>query len=475
MGFSSGIGVGGSKGWRPKRAPDNATSLFTGVVDPTYISLGFTANDNGSSLLDVPPPGSNLAQNMIIAPDLPGSVFNLSYNAKYGTSHNGYLSFGTTPTQGQSYAISLTPQNAVGKAASSSSAILVTPFPKPTVTGGTLFSDATYHYRLFTSSVYAGQAGALKVTLPNKSTTTGVNLEFLLVGSGGGGTTGQSWGVGAGGAAGGVRAFSLNMDWSAYQSYAGQFNIGIGSAGAGSQIDGNGNWSSGFSASMSSVGYYSGATYVQRIAHGGIGGRGYWLQSTDYPIYGGSGSGAGAAQWTYTQPGIAARNSAAAIAEYADSVNVIGNNGGSAFYQNFYGYQYFYSAGGGGGAGAVGSNGTQGYGGAGGVGINTYSSWLSTCGINNYSGYIAGGGGGTSGAYDAEVGASYYQNSGAGGAGGGGSASTGNAISANNAGQYSGGGGGALGANYAPGSATTKAGNGGSGFLIVRYLKSEVA
>jgi hypothetical protein len=63
---------------------------------------------------------------------------------------------------------------------------------KPTVTGGTLSSDATYFYRTFTSN------GTL--TVSNLSLTA----DILVIGGGGGG----GFLIAGGGGAGGLRAFT---------------------------------------------------------------------------------------------------------------------------------------------------------------------------------------------------------------------------------------------------------------------------
>ena len=469
MGFSSGLGVGGTKIWKPKKAPDNPTNVANIYKTSQLVGIGFTANDNGSPLIDVP---STLGQSVTISPNLSGSVANVTTDTKQGSSHNMYITMGTAPTQGQSYTFTFKPENAVGKASSTGSLSLI-PFPKPTVEGGVLYSDSTYYYRLFTSSVYSGQAGGLKVNVPFEPTSSSVTLNMLLVAPGGGGTTGRYYGVGAGGGAGGIRNFSVTVDYNAMLVSNGQFDITLGSAGSGSYIDANGNWYSGWSGDGSTVGYYVNSSgspvYTQRYAFGGGGGRGYWVGATDYPYTGGSGGGAGVSYWMNSVAGIAVKNQAGADSE---SLANVGNNGG---YSSLVG-QYYYGAGGGGGAGSVGGNGNGSTttGGAGGSGINTYSSWLAACGINNYSGYIAGGGGGTAGAYD-YWGVIGFGTPGAAGIGGGGAGKHSDTQAGNNGGQYSGGGGGALGTNAANGSSLTYAGNGGSGFLIVRYLKTEVA
>ena len=68
---------------------------------------------------------------------------------------------------------------------------------KPVVTGGTLYSDATYYYRVFTANGTFG--------LSNTSLNTDI---IVIAGGGGGGTGGASTDIGGGGGAGGILGFA---------------------------------------------------------------------------------------------------------------------------------------------------------------------------------------------------------------------------------------------------------------------------
>jgi hypothetical protein len=54
--------------------------------------------------------------------------------------------------------------------------IVASAFKEPTITGGTLYSDATYYYRVFTAN------GTLTVTSPSG---TSVPVEVIVVAGGG--------------------------------------------------------------------------------------------------------------------------------------------------------------------------------------------------------------------------------------------------------------------------------------------------
>ena len=305
--------------------------------------------------------------------------------------------------------------------------------------GGTLTSDATYYYRVFTSN------GTLQVP-----TTLSVDILQIAGGAGGGGGFGTD-ASGGGGGAGGV------LYNAAYSMPAGNTTVVVGGGGAGgagspSQLGGNG---------IASTLTLPNSTVLTAI--GGGGGSTY-PASQPYPNDGGSGGGSGGAGGDGGSPATM-RGGFGTVGQ--------GNNGGE--HKGSGQSNGSTSAGGGGGAGAVGGNGTSGTtGGAGGSGTNSYSSWLTAIasvmtGVSGWStatssGYIAGGGGG----------GSVNGSAGGGGAGGGGVRGTPVGRNSSNAGgsattNTGGGGGGA-----SAGNSTQTGGAGGAGLVIVRYTKASV-
>jgi hypothetical protein len=114
------------------------------------------------------------------------------------TDLDGSIVVTGTFVQNQAYTFTMTATNAFGTSDSSSASESKTPNAIPVVSGGTLFSDATYYYRRFTGN------GNLSVS------NTSLNADVLTVaggGSGGGSDTGQFgsvWFMGGGGGAGGL-------------------------------------------------------------------------------------------------------------------------------------------------------------------------------------------------------------------------------------------------------------------------------
>lgn len=204
-------------------------------------------------------------------------------------------------------------------------------FSQSTVTGGILYADSTYFYRVFITSGTLNVSGSPLVA------------DILVIAGGGGGGQGKSgtWEAGGGGA-GGLQAFASQT------LAATSFTVTVGAGGASTTNGSN----SQFGALTSSVG----------------GGNGAGGTSAAVPGNGGSGGG----NW-YTTP-------------VGTGTSGQGNNGGIGNASS--------SAGGGGGAGAVGANSIPSYGGAGGAGSNLYSTWAAatSTGVN---GYYAGGGGGS--------------------------------------------------------------------------------
>jgi hypothetical protein len=282
----------------------------------------------------------------------------------------------------------------------------------PTVSGGTLSSDATYYYRSFTSS------GTL--TISNKE----LIADILVVAGGGGG--GASLGAGAG--AGGVQ-YGTSQTLAHGQNYA----VTIGAGGNGAAAGTYSNGSQGNDTTLASI----------FIAKGG--GLGISGATATAGISGGSGGGAAANNGTGIGGSAIAGTGGTHYGNAGGNVTSLDNGAG------------------GGGAGGIGGNVSSNAGGNGGAANSTWSTWLNATGLG-VAGAIAGGGGG-----------GCDSNNTGGAAGGGGStAGTSGSTNASNATANTGSGGGGGGNISGVGGATGKGGNGGSGLLIIRYTKSQV-
>ena len=314
--------------------------------------------------------------------------------------------------------------------------------------GGTLASDATYYYRVFSSN------GTLVVP----ATLTADVL--VLAGGGAGG------GWGGGGGAGGLAYY-------ASQSLtANSYTCTVGGGGVNTT---GGAYSTGGRGINSTFGSLT-------AANGGGGGGGFTNLS---PTAGGSGGGG--------SQGPSSINGASATP--AGQGNIGGNAGGTTNVNEGY-----CGAGGGGGAGAVGGNavslsgayGTGPWGGgAGGSGTNAYATWLSAItsamtGVSGWStatstGYIAGGGGGHSPASwgtSVSIGNCYVYNA-VGGAGGGGRGGNYGEPGGNNSAlggitNTGSGGGGSWGGGDNGNGVNNQIGNGSSGLIVVRYTRASV-
>lgn len=329
-------------------------------------------------------------------------------------SSSGALT-GTTPdvVSDTTYSFDITASDGVN---TSSRSFSLTVTLVPIVTGGTLFSDSTYQYRVFTS-------GTSTLSVSTKPLTADI---LVIAGGGGGGTA-----AGGGGGAGGV-GYTPNATLA-----IGSYSTSVGAGGAGATGDG-GSGANGSNSTFNTITAYGGGGGN----HGGAGANG------------GSGGGCG---YSNGPGGTATQGTGAA--------NHYGNNGG-AYGRTAGGAPYGSS--GGGGAGGVGGASSEASGGVGGVGLSTWSSWGAATGYGqNVSGtyWFAGGGGGSRDSVIA-----------AGGNGGGGRGGTVVTASANTAQDAlantgGGGGGGDIGSDGYP---PTRAGNGGSGIIIVRYTKSQV-
>ena len=213
-----------------------------------------------------------------------------------------------------------------------------------TVTGGTLYTDGSFNYRVFTGN------GTLGIT--------GGNLvcDVMVIAGGGAGGTG---GIAGGGGAGGFLV-------STSQSLTGNISVTIGGGGTGSATEANVT-----NGSNSTVGS------ITASVGGGVGGCG------NAPFKdSGSGGSSGGVRFESPNSNIGSPTSGQ------------GNTGARGSSST--------DSGGGGGAGAAGSAGTGGnQSGAGGAGTSSYSSWGSATGTGqNVSGtyfYAGGGGGGGAG------------------------------------------------------------------------------
>ena len=232
-------------------------------------------------------------------------------------------------TNGTAYTFTVVATHANGNSPASSASNSVTPaVPLPLVSGGSLSSDATYFYRVFTSSGVLGVSGG------------SVTFDTLVVAGGGpGGSNINSFSPTGGGGAGGVL-------YTASRTYSSNQTVTVGSSGnpqggaGGDQATNGGNSSLG---ALTATG-------------GGYGAHG---QGSEGPTSGGSGGGS-------------------RTATVAAGTGGQGNAGG----QGVWGA----SGGGGGGAGGVGGNGGGSIGGNGGPGTAAYSAW----GVGNIAGGGAG-------------------------------------------------------------------------------------
>jgi hypothetical protein len=309
------------------------------------------------------------------------------------------------------YTYTITATNANGTSLSSNGSNQLIFVVVPTVTGGTLTSDATYYYRTFTNNATLSVSSAA------------LTADVLVVGGGGGG---GSW-YGGGGGAGGL------IYNSAYSLPINTYPIVIGSGGAGrTDVIAGSNTAQSYGSKGIATTFTNGTTSTVIFnALGGGGGPGYNAQGSS--TYEDGGSGAGGRPNSYDSGYTYGRGTAG-----QGNDGGIGNPSGGVTDRG----------GGGGGAGGVGATGAAS--GNGGAGLQYFGS------------YYAGGGGGGAG-----VGSPTSGGSGVGGAGYG-NQNGGNAV----ANTGSGGGGSTTGPSGA--TAGGVGGNGSSGIVIVRYTKSQV-
>jgi hypothetical protein len=188
------------------------------ITNSTTVSIPFTAGSTGgktiSSYVTTSSPSISLSTSGTSSP--------VSVTGSYAG--------------GQGYTFTIAAVNANGTSASSSASNSLTPLNLPTLSGGTLTSDATYYYRTFTSN------GTLSVSGPSLS------VDYVVVAGGGGGggqstyngtppecdnTLNRNWqGAGAGG--GGIRSGTASI------SGSNAITIGGGGTQGGSGVDSSG-------------------------------------------------------------------------------------------------------------------------------------------------------------------------------------------------------------------------------------------
>jgi len=324
----------------------NPSNLFGLLPDAFYINDSPVWSTNSGSLGTYTGSSIQLAATDDESNTITYSISSGSLPTGLSLSSNGLISGSSSASQG-TYSFVVAASDGINTGITRSFSIII---PPPSVSGGSLSSDATYYYRSFTAN------GNLVVT--NGSITA----DYLVVaGGGGGGTDLYTERTAGGGGAGGYRAFTS-------QSIpVGTLQVVVGGGGAGA-TGGNNQagvvGSNGINSSFNSI-----------TSTGGGGGAGHDL-SGNYKA-GDGGSGGGSTHDSGTQ-GFA-------------SPTGQGNNGGTAgFMQGGVGLQWLngtYYAGGGAGATSPGMlpNTGAGGGGAGGLALNTGS-------------YVGGlGGGGNSG------------------------------------------------------------------------------
>lgn len=290
----------------------------------------------------------------------------------------------------------------------------------PIVTGGTLYSDSTYYYRVFRSS------GTLTVS------QAPIQMTFVIIAGGGGGANAQALAspenylVGGGGGAGGAGEVTQNFE-------VGNHNVIIGAGGSSATVGGNTQFG----------GYLMiGGGSFQTNGGSGQGDSGWYNPALGGYINPPAGAG------LFTQ---GSRGGTAFNGVYSGT-GTAGGGGGSGYpFANADGTGFGASTGVNGGSGAVG-----------------WSSWHAVTGTGvvnpqNATDYrIAAGGGGPGGI-------------GGNGAGGGAGNGTQNALAPFEIGKSAvantGSGGGGVATNSGTGQ---NGGNGGSGLVMVRYLRSAV-
>lgn len=390
-----------------------ASSAVTATTVPQAPTIG-TVTTSNSTTVSVPFTAGATGGKSITSYTITSSP---SISLTYSGTTSPITVTGTF-AQGTAYTFTIAATNANGTSAASSASNSVTPYQAPTVTGGTLSSDATYYYRKFTAN------GTLTVS---NSTLTADVLVISGGGSGGSGGYGNSKGfvsysAGAGGGAGGVLLYSSQSLSPA------SYSITVGGGASPSANDGTASQFGALTAALPG-GHGNGNNRATGTYGSGGGGYEIWTNYTSWRAY-------------LADQGTSPQGNAGGYVSGTDNTK----------------------GGGGGGAGAVGSAANNANGGAGGAGTSTYSSWgAATTSGQNVSGtyYFAGGGGGAG-------------TSGAAGGNGGGGAGQGNDGGAGGSATANTGGGGGGGPSSSTANKYYAGGSGGSGIVIVRYTRAQV-
>jgi hypothetical protein len=153
----------------PSTVPQAPTIGTVTRTNATTVSIPFTAGATG---------GSSITS--YTATSTPSIALTVSAGTSTPLTVTGSFASGIE------YTITIAAVNANGASAQSSASNTIIPNPLPTVTGGTLTSDATYYYRTFTAS------GDFTVT------NSPLNYDVFVAGGGGGGGGTQGGGGGGG-------------------------------------------------------------------------------------------------------------------------------------------------------------------------------------------------------------------------------------------------------------------------------------
>jgi len=188
----------------------------TSVTNSTTVSIPFTEGATGGKAIT--------SYSVISSP---------SISIATGGGTSSPVTATGTYVGGQSYTFSIAAVNANGTSSYSSASNSLIPLNLPSVSGGTLSSDATYYYRTFDSN------GSLVVS------NASLNMEYWIIGGGGAGGIGDSYygpawecgnatldraSYGAGGGGGGIQNSSTTVSVGTHAVTVGAGGNGNGSA-----------------------------------------------------------------------------------------------------------------------------------------------------------------------------------------------------------------------------------------------------
>jgi hypothetical protein len=398
--FGTSAGSINSNSITANTVPEQPGTPVATYVSNTSVTLAFTAGASGGASIT---------------------------NYKYSTDGTNYTAFSPTQTSSpltitgltafSSYTFYIKAVNTNGDSTASLASNSI--FTGSIVSGGTLTSDSTYHYRTFT--------GTGNFTVSNGA----LAADILVVAGGGSGSSG-SYAGGGGGAGGYLEFASQSLPASTYN-----VTVGGGGPSPSNTAAGNDGTASRFGALTNVIG------------GGGAGGGAGGNANNGRP----GGSGGGGATNDTSGGGVTYGGANTSGQGFAG-----GGNG------NFTSPPY--PSGGGGGAGAAGQTGPNSTT-AGSGGVGKFTTLSNTIGAATSSGQLSGGnyyyaGGGAGGTHMSSG------TNGSPGLGGGGASGTQNGAAGSPGTSNTGGGGGS-------GTQNTLAGAGGSGIVVVRYTKSQVA